>query len=395
MKKPCSIENFNNMFIKSVNHTNMNFKQFLSIVKCTVFLLIVFIITEGCDSTKRFSQTVLIPSTPLKHQKYTGQCWSFASTSLLEAEALRLGYNIPELSTFFFVYYNYLENAEDYLDKQGRSHLNNGDLTFSVLEIFNKYGAVPESVYDGGLGAITRKKAMYNRMASENEMNDLIKLKLDSIIKNGEDNRENSINVIEDILNNYIGKAPTEFSFNNKKYTPKKFVERFVPLNVDDYIELTSYNHLPFGQSVVLKIPANWRDKGYLNLPLGEFIETIDKAINTGFSLAWDGDTGRDGGFKDNGYVSLKGDYETIPIITQKERQSAFERKTTTDDHNMHLVGITYNEDGEKFYILKNTWGSNRGADGLWYLSENYFRLRTISVTVHRDAIYKSKIITN
>lgn len=390
MKKPYSTKNFNNMFIKAVNHTNMNFKQFLSIVKSTVYLLLVLIITESCNSTKRFSQTVLVPSTPLKHQKYTGQCWSFASTSLLEAEALRLGYNIPELSTFFFVYYNYLENAADYLDNQGSSHLNNGDLTFSVLEIFNKYGAVPESVYDGGLGAITRKKAMYNRMASENEMNDLIKLKLDSIIKNGEGNRESSINLIADILNKYIGQPPREFSFNNNMYTPQKFAEKFLPLNGDDYIELTSYNHLPFGQSVVLKIPANWRDKGYLNLPLDEFIETIDKAINNGFSLAWDGDIGLDGGFKDNGYVSVKGEYETLSVITQKERQSAFERKTTKDEHNMHLVGITYDKNGEKFYILKNTWGSNRGAKGLWYLSENYFRLRTISVTVHRDGIYST-----
>ncbi len=52
----------------------------------------------------------------------------------------------------------------------------------------------------------------------------------------------------------------------------------------------------------------------------------------------------------------MKGEYEILPMITQKERQSAFDRKTTQDEHNMHLVGLTYDSSGKKFYILKNTW---------------------------------------
>lgn len=347
-------------------------------------------LTQSCITAKRFSQTQLVTSTPLKHQKYTGQCWSFTSTSLLEAEALRLSYDIPELSSFFFVYYNYLENAEDYLNNKGKSHLNKGDLTFSVLEVFKKYGAVPETIYNGKLSTIKRKKEMQGRMDSENEINDLIRSKLDSVIALGEINRKTSLNLVESILNKYIGDVPQTFTYNNNIYTPKEYTNKYLPLNADDYIEITSYNHLPFGQSVVLDIPANWRNKSYLNLPIDNFIATIDGAINSGFSLAWDGDIGSDEGFKDNGYAQVKGEYQTLSIITQKERQSAFDRKTTTDDHNMHLVGITYDRDGKKFYILKNTWGSNRGLDGSWYLSENYFRLRTISVTVHRDGVYNN-----
>ncbi len=374
----------------------MNIKRRpLSVGKYSTFCILLFTIFQSCVSSKRFSRTVLVPSTPLKHQKFTGQCWSFASTSLLEAEALRLGYDIPELSSFFYVYHNYLENAADYLENQGRSHLNNGDLTFSVLEIFSKYGAVPESIYNGGLETIKHKKEMRNRMTAENQMNDLIRSKLDSIIATGVDNRQHSITIISDVLNKYLGHAPQEFTYNNARYTAKEYAEKFMPLRASDYLELTSYDHLPFGQSVILRIPANWRGKGYLNLPLEQFIETIDKAINSGFSLVWDGDIGPDGGFKDNGYVTLKGEYQTLPTITQKERQSAFDRKTTQDEHNMHLVGMTYDSSGEKFYILKNTWGSNWGVDGLWYLSENYFRLRTISVTVHRDGIYGPRTITD
>ena len=109
----------------------------------SILASVLLITLQACVSNKRFSNTTLVETSDLKHQKFTGQCWAFASTSLLEAEAIRLGYDIPELSTFFFVYHNYLENAKNYLINDGKLHINNGDLTFSVLEIFENYGAVP------------------------------------------------------------------------------------------------------------------------------------------------------------------------------------------------------------------------------------------------------------
>jgi bleomycin hydrolase len=355
-----------------------------------VFLLFIFtfLILQGCISSKRFSNTTLVESTPLKHQKYTGQCWSFASTSLLEAEAMRLGYDIPELSSFYFVYHNYLDNAEDYINNNGTSRLNRGDLTFSVLEVFEKHGAVPESVYDGNLGDLTSKKQLMNRWKEEAEMNALIKQKLDSLIKTNTGD-DISLEIVRNILNQYIGEIPESFTYKSKTETPRTFADKFVPLNSKDYIELTSYDHHPFYQKVMLEIPANWRFKKYLNLPIESFMNTMDNALNHGFTLAWDGDIGggdKDG-FKDNGYVRVKGEYEDEKLISLEQRQSAYKRGTTRDEHNMHLVGYTYDRKGEKFYILKNTWGKNRGLDGSYYLSENYFRLRTISVTVHKDAI--------
>ncbi|WP_456438741.1 C1 family peptidase [Psychroserpens sp.] len=352
----------------------------------SILVTILLFTLQGCISNKRFSKSIIVPSTELKHQKYTGQCWSFASTSLLEAESIRLGYSVPELSSFFFVYYNYLDNAKDYLINKGESRLNRGDLTFSVLEVFENYGAVPESVYNGNLSGILSKKQMLVRWKEEDEMNALIRSKLDSLIKT-DLNIDSSLKIVEEILSDYIGKPPKTFKYKQETLTSKEFTSKYLPLNAKDYLELTSYSNHTFYKKIVLEIPANWRHKTYLNLPIEDFIYTIDNAINNGFTLAWDGDIGSKEGFKDNGYVKVKGEYENIKTISQEQRQSAYKRKTTTDDHNMHLVGITYDRNGQKFYILKNTWGENRGMDGIWYLSENYFRLRTISITVHKDGI--------
>ena len=354
--------------------------------KISLLFVLITVLLQGCVTSNRFTNTTLVESTELKHQKATGQCWSFASTSLLEAEAMRLGYDIPELSSFYFVYLNYLDNAEDYINNNGTSRLNKGDLTFSVLEVFEKHGAIPESVYDGKLGVLTTHKQMMKRWKEEDEMNALIKQKLDSLI-NTDASVDQSLEIVENILNGYIGEIPKDFTFKGKTETPKTFAENFVPLDSKDYLELTSYSHHPFYKKVMLEIPANWRFKKYLNLPIESFMKTIDNALNSGFSLAWDGDIGAKEGFKDNGFVRVKGEYEDEKLISQEQRQSAYKRGTTRDDHNMHLVGFTFDRNGEKFYMLKNTWGKNRGMDVLYYLSENYFRLRTISVTVHKEAI--------
>ncbi|MEL6537885.1 MAG: C1 family peptidase [Bacteroidota bacterium] len=339
------------------------------------------LLLASCVSTQRFSNTQLVETTPLKHQKATGQCWSFASTSLLEAEAIRLGYPIPELSAFFFVYHKYLDQSRYYLENKGDAYIRFGDLTFSVLEEFETYGAVPESVYDGKLSGITRHRQMMNRWAEEDEMNALIVRSLDSLVQ-VEAPMEEALGYIEGILNDYIGEAPESFDYQGETISSQDFAREHLPLKADEYIELTSYTHHPLYENIMLEIPANWREKSYWNLPINEWMETIDYALDHGFSLAWDGCIRNSGGFRDNGYVKVKGEYEEVPQIEQEQRQSAFERKTTTDDHNMHLVGYTYDRDGQKFYILKNTWGKNRGIQGHWYLSENYFRLRTVSVTL-------------
>lgn len=335
---------------------------------------------------KQFRSAVIVESTGLKHQKFTGKCWGFASTSLLEAEAIRLNYDIPELSSFYFVYYNYLEKSRDYLIRKEKKNIFWGDLTFSVLEIFDKYGCVPEKVYDGGLGNIKTKREMMQRWKDEDEMNELIQSKLDSAMAAGIEIDE-SLNMIRDILNEEIGEIPDEFQYNTRYFTPQTFAKQFCPINVGDFVELTSYSHLPFYKKSKLEIPANWRNKEYLNLPIEDFMITVFEALRNGYTLAWDGDIGNDGGFKDSGIVKVKGEYEDEEIINQQHRQSAFERKTTTDDHNMHIVGVAKDKKGNNFLILKNTWGKSRGKNGYWYLSENYFRLRTISVTANKYAI--------
>ena len=53
----------------------------------------------------------------------------------------------------------------------------------------------------------------------------------------------------------------------------------------------------------------------------------------------------------------------------------------------MHIVGIAKGIDGKNYYITKNSWGIENVCGGYIYLSEDYVKLKTMSVLVNRDVL--------
>lgn len=152
---------------------------------------------------------------------------------------------------------------------------------------------------------------MNNWWKEEDEMNVLIKVKLDFLIWLELDFDEFLV-VVKDILNEYIGSIFEDFIYGEKLVILKIFVNNFLFLNVKEYVELIFYSYYLFYEKIIFEILVNWRNKSYLNFFIEGFINMIDYVIENGFILVWDGDIGggdKDG-FKDSGYVRVKGEYE-------------------------------------------------------------------------------------
>lgn len=75
--------------------------------------------------------------------------------------------------------------------------------------------------------------------------------------------------------------------------------------------------------------------------------------------------------------------------ITQKNRQDAFDNLTTTDDHGMQIVGMADDQNGNSYYLVKNSWGTENDLKGFFYCSTPYFLYKTTSITVNKRAIPK------
>ncbi|WP_418848701.1 C1 family peptidase, partial [Ruminococcus sp.] len=59
--------------------------------------------------------------------------------------------------------------------------------------------------------------------------------------------------------------------------------------------------------------------------------------------------------------------------------------------HLMHITGIAKDQNGTKYYITKNSWGTyNHQYGGYLNMSESYVRAKTISIMLHKDALPKA-----
>ena len=73
--------------------------------------------------------------------------------------------------------------------------------------------------------------------------------------------------------------------------------------------------------------------------------------------------------------------------VTQESRQEGFDRQETTDDHGMVIVGTAKDQEGNKYYKVKNSWDTNQVYNGYFYVSEPYFLAKTISIMVNKNTI--------
>lgn len=352
----------------------------------------------------QFTLTHSIETTPVENQGRSGTCWAFATTSFLETELIRKGKGVFDLSEMFSVYHIYNFKANKYLRLHGNSNFGQGGQAHDVLYVVDNFGTVPKTEFDA--------KIVDTSVYNHSEMELMLKSILDNALKrkSGKLTKQAS-ELFDKALEVYLGKLPEKFMYEGKKYTPKSFAE-YLDLKGEDYIELTSFSNYPFYEFVNLEIPDNFAGAPYYNIPIDLLINQIDYAIENGYSVCWDGDAGSDHFNRNTGYAVIPVDEnndlyvddlgeeishpEEEIKVTQEIRQEAFNDFSVTDDHLMHLVGLAENQVGTKFYYTKNSWGTkDKKYDGYWYMSEQYVRLKSIAIMIHKDALMpelKSKL---
>ncbi|HNU37677.1 MAG TPA: C1 family peptidase [Macellibacteroides fermentans] len=350
--------------------------------------------------------------TPVKNQNRTGTCWSFSGLGFLEAELIRQGKGEFDLSEMFIVGHSYKDKADKYVRLHGKLNFGQGGSFEDVLYVTKHYGAVPESVMNG---------LQYGEdMHVHGEMEAIAYNYVNAVVKNNNGKLSTSWKKGYDaVIDSYLGEVPDKFTYNGKEYTPQTFAKE-LGLNIDDYVSLTSYTHHPFYSEFPLEIEDNWRWANSYNLPLDEFMAVFENAINTGYSIAWGSDVSEKG-FTRNG-IAVIPDIKAIETsgsdqdkwvglsktekdneikkliekpcqeiaVTQAMRQEAYDNYQTTDDHGMIIYGIAKDQTGKKFYMVKNSWGTDNKYQGTWYASEAFVAYKTMNIIVHKDALPKT-----
>ena len=390
-------------------------------MKKTILFVVMAFVALGLSAKKKeksedagFKFTVVKenPITSVKNQNRAGTCWCYSTLAFIESELLRMGKGEYDFSEMYIVHNTYLDRADRAVRTHGDVSFSQGGSFYDVLYGMEHFGLVPEEEMRPGV--------MYGDTLSNHNELTAVSNAVVAAIANGKsrslqsDNEGNmlwkkAIAAVHDI---YLGERPEKFTYNGVEYTPATFYES-TGLNASDYVSLTSYTHHPFYSSFVLEIQDNWRWAQSYNLPIDELLEVFENAIMNGYTIAWGSDVSEDGFTRDG--IAVLPDAGKVQELsgsdmahwlklspaekklttkpqpqkwcTQAERQLAYDNWETTDDHGMLIYGIAKDQEGTRYYMVKNSWGEAGKYKGLWYASEAFVRYKTMNIVVHKDAI--------
>ena len=365
------------------------------------------------DNKPVFTTVKEIPITSIKDQNRSGTCWDYSTLSFFEAEILKATGKEMDLCESFVANKTYMERAIQVVRLHGDLQFAQGGSAEDVLETLKRHGICPED-------AMPFPGSLYgDSLNNFNEFFSLLEPYVAAISKSSAKKISNQWKVgFQGILDAYLGKCPEEFTYEGKKYTPKSFVGT-LGINLDDYVNITSYTHHPFYTTFAIEIQDNWRFPKSYNLPMDEMMRVIDNAIDKGYTVAWGGDVSEEG-FTRQGVAyaidtkateSLAGSdmarwlklssYKrkniidslgcTVPEIvpTQELRQERFDNWELTDDHGMLIYGLAKDQNGREYYMVKNSWGETGDYKGIWYMTKAFIAANTMDYLVNKNAIPK------
>ncbi|MCQ2094156.1 MAG: C1 family peptidase [Bacteroidaceae bacterium] len=383
----------------------------------TIALAIVATTTAFAQETEKpkegfeFTTVKEIPITSIKDQNRSGTCWAYSGLGFFEAELLRLGKGEFNLCEMYLAHKTYEDRARASVRLHGDISFSQGGSFYDAVYCMKNYGMMPEE-------AMPLPGTLYgDTLANFNEFFPLAESYVSNIVKG--DSKKLSpawFNGLNGILDTYLGKVPETFTYKGKTYTPQSF-QASLGLNLDDYVSLTSYSHHPFYEPFILEIQDNWRWGSSYNLPLDEFMQVMDNAINNGYTFAWGADVSENG-FTRNGLAVYPDVKQTADLdgsdmahwlglsaadknreaiskpwpekeFTQEERQLEYDNWQTTDDHGMLIYGIAKDQNGKEYFLVKNSWGKSGKYNGIWYASKAFVRNKTMNILVHKDALPK------
>lgn len=348
----------------------------------------------------RFTEVINIDRTGVENQGSSGTCWSYATGSFLESEMIRAGRKPIHLSKIFHARKQYEEKADVYVRMGGNIGWGDGGEPHDVINSYRKYGTVPQEVYSGLTAGATRNN--FGEMQAV----------LEGMLKGVAANKNGSINpvwrsLVNTTLDAYLGKVPESFTYNGKNYTPKSFAKEVVGLNPDDYIEFMSQTNTPYWEKAMMMVPDNWSFEWVNNIPMQEITNIIDHALKQGYTVTWATDVSEPYFSWPNGvaYVpenamgldakrmkkeerdALFTEVKKELVITPEIRQAGLDNQTTTDDHGMHIVGLSKDQNGKEYYIVKNSWGEDNDYKGYLNVSKAYVQLKTTAILLNKKGV--------
>ena len=387
----------------------MKFLKSIVLLAVATFLAMPMQAQKDEKAVYQITDDVEVPHTIVQNQASSGTCWCFAGTGFVEAEILRK-YDVKlNLSEMYFVRWAYAKKFDRFVQMHGVTNLSCGGEVIDVLYALAENGMITDEAYPGFMEGFER----HNHGELQNAIEGYAKVVTKK--SSGRILFETYPKAVKGLLDAYLGEVQEDFVYNGVKYNPKSFAEKYA-LDLNDYVQFASFMDKELYKPFNIMIPDNWTNTPSYNMGFDEMMDELDNALNNGYTVGWAQDVS-DKGFSRKAGVAivptddvnairesnpkafkkmtdaevLEKQYSFEYVMPEKEvteevHQIAYNDWSTGDDHSMLIVGIAHDQNGTKYYKVKNSWGETGPYAGYWYCSEQFVRLHTVFFTVNKAA---------
>ena len=364
----------------------------------------------------------------ITNQKQSGRCWMFAALNTMRYQVMKkCNLKTFELSQAYLFFWDKLEKSNYFLESiletvelPTSSRLVSYLLTAPVgdggqwdmlCNLVKKYGVVPKTAYpeskassgsremDSTLTEKLREDACILRRMYKERMD------MDAI----RERKTEMLNEIYRLLCICLGEPPKSFTFEyrdeDKNFhretglTPKSFFEKYVGINLDDYVSLINAptSDKPYGHSYTVKYLGNVREGNavrYLNLPIEELKKAAIAQLKDGQPVWFGCDVGkhsdRDSGVMDLDIRSLETLLDTKFTMTKAERLDYSQSLMT---HAMVFQGVNLDENGQpNRWRVENSWGKDPGKDGYYLMTDRWFDEYMYQIVVNKKYLTNEQL---
>ena len=282
--------------------------------------------------------TLLLPVTPVKNQGRSDLCWVYAALAAIESTHAAAGDSV-NLSPDYLARNMLMRQARLNWLSRGRHDMSMRGTLPMALHLLREDGAMPYDSYSTPSPINWRATSRRAVLAANCEPTFD---RAERAVATGADNAAQSV------------------------------------CRSDAWHMFTSFTHHPFGRDIQLELADNQFGDTFHNVPLDTLIHLLDRSLDNARAVGWEGDISEEG-FR---WAAGVADVPRTVACTQQERQRQFDRRLTTDDHCLTIVGRAVSRRGTRYYIAKNSWGATNALRGFILLSERYVRMKTVALMV-------------